>query len=180
MQLFYKAYGSRAKTSSCLTDHSWRQDIRPTQQPSGAKQTEYEELRWALGDSEGTLSQSQWSLDGVNGQLIPGHWCRCVAHLPQHSAETICWRDTGGVWCSTHNLHSRAHSSIGSDESVREVWQLLWYTSPLCGTWKQSKTTVFHTRRVQWPLFHILSHISKTLQVVDTSYISKWSPRFAV
>ena len=44
VQLFYKAYGSRAKTSSCLTDHSWRQDIRPTQQPSGAKQTEYEEL----------------------------------------------------------------------------------------------------------------------------------------
>ena len=33
--------------------------------------------------------------------------------------------------------------------------------------------TVFHTRRVQWPLFHILSHISKTLQVVDTSDISK-------
>ena len=33
--------------------------------------------------------------------------------------------------------------------------------------------TVFHTRRVQWPLFHILSHISKTLQVVDTSHISK-------
>ena len=25
--------------------------------------------------------------------------------------------------------------------------------------------TVFHTRRIKWPLFHILSHISKTLQV---------------
>ena len=33
--------------------------------------------------------------------------------------------------------------------------------------------TVYHTKRVQWPLFHILPHISKTLKDIDTCYMTK-------
>ena len=50
-----------------------------------------------------------------------GHRSYCVAHLPQHSAEAVCSCATGEVRCVAHNIHSRANSSAGSDESVRQV-----------------------------------------------------------